>query len=153
MSSSMWIGTTGLSGSEKQMDVIANNLANSNTPGFKASDTYFSSMLSQNLASGSRQSVGQGVSVSAISTIYDQGSNESTGNSTDVSIDGNGFFVMKDMDGKSFYTRSGGFYVNNEGYLADNSGYKVQGHMFDSAGMIEDTAMTDLDLSNVQSVP
>lgn len=153
MSSSMWIGTTGLSGSEKQMDVIANNLANSNTPGFKASDTYFSSMLSQNLAGGSRQSVGQGVSVSAISTIYDQGSSESTGNSTDVSIDGNGFFVTKDMDGKLFYTRSGGFSVNSEGYLSDNNGYTVQGHMFDSAGLIEGTALTDLDLRNVQSVP
>jgi flagellar hook protein FlgE len=149
----MWIGTTGLAGSERQLDVIANNLANSNTPGFKASDTYFTTMLSQNLAGGSQQSVGQGVSISAINTIFDQGSSESTGNSTDVSIDGNGFFVVEDADGKAYYTRSGGFYVDNEGYLRDNNGYRVQGHMFDSAGIVENTALTDLDLRNVQSVP
>jgi flagellar hook protein FlgE len=149
----MWIGTTGLAGSEKQMDVIANNLANSNTPGFKASDAYFNSMLSQNLAGGSSQSVGQGVSVGAISTIFDQGSSESTGNSTDVAIDGNGFFVLADQDGKLYYSRSGGFSVDNSGYLSDNTGYKVHGHMFDPAGIVEDTALAALDLRNVQSVP
>ncbi len=153
MSSSMWIGTTGLSGSEKQMDVIANNLANSNTPGFKASDTYFNSMLSQNLAGGSQQAVGQGVGVGSIPTIFDQGSAESTGNSTDVAIDGNGFFVLADKDDKLYYTRAGGFSVNNSGFLSDNNSYNVQGHMFDAAGIVEDTALTALDLRNVQSVP
>lgn len=153
MATSLWIGTTGLSGSEKQLDVIANNLANANTPGFKASDTFFNSMLSQNLSGGSEQRVGQGVGVSAITKIFDQGSFESSGNATDVAIDGSGFFIIKDTDGKTLYTRAGGFEVNKEGFLSDKNNYTVQGHMFDETGVTENTAMTDLDLRNVQSVP
>ncbi|MCK9362253.1 MAG: flagellar hook-basal body complex protein [Syntrophales bacterium] len=153
MATSLWIGTTGLSGSEKQLDVIANNLANANTPGFKASDTFFNSMLSQNLAGGSQQRVGQGVGVSAITKIFDQGSFESSGNATDVAIDGNGFFIVKDSDNRTLYTRAGGFEVNKTGFLADKNDYTVQGHMFDETGLIEDTSLTDMDLRNIQSVP
>ncbi|MFA5182593.1 MAG: flagellar basal body protein, partial [Syntrophales bacterium] len=62
MSSALWIGTTGLSAATKQMDVIGNNLANSNTIGFKAGNTAFASMLSQSLSGGGgNQQVGQGV--------------------------------------------------------------------------------------------
>ncbi len=150
MASSLWIGTTGLWASEKQLDVIANNLSNANTPGFKASDTYFQSMLSQNLAGGS-QRVGQGASVASIPTIFDQGSFESTGNATDVAIDGNGFFILKDAEGNTFYTRAGGFYVNKDGYLVDVKGYRVQGHTV-TAG-VEGNLLEELNLSQVQSEP
>lgn len=153
MATSLWIGTTGLAGSEKQLDVIANNLANANTPGYKASDTNFNSMLSQNLSGGSQQRVGQGVGVASISTIFDQGSFETTGNSTDVAIDGNGFFIVKDNEGRTMYTRAGGFEVNKAGFLADQSDYTVQGHRYNETGDVEDTALTDLDLRNIQSKP
>ncbi|MHB8830198.1 MAG: flagellar hook protein FlgE, partial [Syntrophales bacterium] len=97
--------------------------------------------------------VGQGVGVSAISKIFEQGSFESSGNATDVAIDGSGFFIIKDSDARTLYTRAGGFEVNKAGFLADKNNYTVQGHMFDETGTIEDTAMTDLDLRNIQSVP
>src|SRR5574340_1147536 len=107
MSSSLNIGTTGLSASEKQMEIIGNNLANANTVGFKAADTYFASMLSQTLSGGGGSlSVGQGVSVAAVSTLFGQGTFESTGNATDIAIDGNGCFILKDKDSNSFYTRA-----------------------------------------------
>jgi flagellar hook protein FlgE len=150
MSSSLWIGTTGLQGSEKQLDVIANNLSNANTPGFKASDTYFNSMLSQNLAGGS-QRVGQGVGVAAIPTIFDQGSFESTGNATDVAIDGNGFFILKDDEDNEFFSRAGGFNVNTDGYLVDAKGYMVQGHTFTEG--VEGNLVESMNLSQVQSEP
>jgi flagellar hook protein FlgE len=152
MSSSLWIGTTGLTASEKQMDVIGNNLANANTVGFKADETYFASMLSQNI-SGGAQRVGQGVGVAAISTLFSQGSFQSTSNTTDLAIDGNGFFVVKDNENNILYTRAGEFDVKNTGLLADVSGYTVQGHMFDDDGIVESQTASDLDLQNVQSKP
>ncbi len=154
MSSSLNIGTTGLAASEKQMDVIGNNLANANTVGFKAADTFFASMLSQSLSGGGgASSVGQGVGVAAVSTVFAQGTFQSTGNATDVAIDGNGFFIVKDKDGNSLYTRAGAFHINNMGILSDINNYGLQGHMFDSNGVIEYQNMSALNLQNAQSKP
>jgi flagellar hook protein FlgE len=127
MGSAISIGTTGLAASSKQMDVIGNNLANSNTLGFKAGNTFFASMLNQSLSSSGSLAVGQGVTVAAIDTQFSQGSFETTGNATDLAIDGDGFFVVKDVDGAAYYTRAGAFHVNKEGILADVNNYKVQG--------------------------
>lgn len=153
MSSALWIGTTGLSASEKQMDVIGNNLANVNTVGFKAADAYFSSMLSQNLAGSGGQEVGQGVSVAAINNIFAQGTFASTGNATDLAVDGNGFFIINGKEGKTLFTRAGSFHVNKDGLLSDPSNYQVQGHMFDQDGIIESQSLTDLNLRSAQSLP
>jgi len=151
MASSLWIGTTGLAASEKQLGVIGNNLANANTAGFKASDTSFACMLSQSAASGS-QRVGQGVTVSGIGTSFSQGSFQTTGNATDMSIDGDGFFILKNTEGSIYYTRAGSFNVNESGLLADVSGYNVQGYKFiEGAGEVKE--MVDLDLQNVMSKP
>jgi flagellar hook protein FlgE len=149
MSSALWIGTTGLAASERMLDVIGNNLANSNTVGFKASDANFASLLNASAVQGS-QRVGQGVMVSSISSSFSQGSFQSTDNATDIAIDGNGFFIMRDKEGANYYSRSGAFYVNKSGLLCDLNGYTVQGNMFGNDG-IEVNAMTDLDLRNVLS--
>ena len=151
MSSSLWIGTSGLAASEKQLEIIGNNLANANTVGFKASETNFASMLNESTTGGS-QRAGQGVMVSAVSTSFSQGSFQATGNATDISINGNGFFILKDEEGASYYTRAGAFNVNKEGLLCDVNGYTVQGNIFGDDG-IEVNAMMDLDLRNVLSKP
>lgn len=154
MSSSLNIGTTGLAASEKQMDVIGNNLANANTVGFKAADTYFASMLSQSLSGGGgAASVGQGVGVAAVSTVFSQGTFQTTGNATDAAIDGNGFFIVKDKDGNALYTRAGGFHINSVGVLSDINNYAVQGHTFDPDGVVEYQNMSALNLQNAQSKP
>jgi len=154
MSSALNIGTTGLSASAQQMDVIGNNLANANTVGFKASETNFASMLSQSLTSGGgAAAVGQGVSVAAVSTLFGQGTFEATGNVTDMAIDGNGFFVTKDATGNTLYTRAGVFHVANDGLLVDLNGYKVQGHTFDTAGIVETQNLTELNLQDALSKP
>lgn len=154
MSSALNIGTTGLSAASQQMDVIGNNLANANTVGFKSSETNFASMLSQSLSGGGGQgAVGQGVSVASISTVYAQGTFETTGSVTDLAIDGNGFFVVTDTGGSTLYTRGGGFHVANDGILSDINGYTVQGHMYDSAGVVEDQTLSDLNLQNAMSAP
>jgi flagellar hook protein FlgE len=151
MSSAISIGTTGLTASSKQMDVIGNNLANSNTLGYKAGSTYFASMLNQSLSSSGSLSVGQGVAVSTIATQFGQGSFETTGNATDLAIDGDGFFLVEDTEGAIYYTRAGAFHIDDEGYLVDGNGYKVQGYnTFNTAAVDE---QTNISLKNVQSSP
>jgi len=146
MGSAISIGTTGLTSSSKQMDVIGNNLANSNTLGFKAGTTFFASMLNQSLAGSGAMSVGQGVAVASISTQFAQGSFENTPNATDMAIDGNGFFIVKDAEGALYYTRAGAFHINKAGYLVDSTEYKVQGYnLFSTAQTI------GTDDENVQS--
>ncbi|MDI9571123.1 MAG: flagellar hook-basal body complex protein [Pseudomonadota bacterium] len=154
MSSALWIGTTGLTASNKQLDVIGNNLANSNTIGFKAGDTSFASMLSQSLSGGSgAMQVGQGVGVAAVTTQFGQGSFETTGNATDVSIDGAGFFIVKDRkEDLLYYTRAGSFYINKDGDLSDLSGYLVQGHVIGPDGK-ESTEMSKINLTGRKSKP
>ena len=153
MSSSLNIGTTGLAASQKQLDVIGNNLANASTVGFKAADCYFASMLSQSLSGGGAESVGQGVSVANVATIFSQGTFESTGNVTDVAIDGNGFFIVKDREGNSLYTRAGSFHVENSGLLSDINKYSVQGRMYDKDGLLETQTLSTLNLKDAQSKP
>jgi flagellar hook protein FlgE len=157
MGTAISIGTTGLTASSKQMDVIGNNLANSNTLGFKAGSTYFASMLNQSLSGSGSMSVGQGVAVAAVSTQFSQGSFENTGNATDMAIDGTGFFMVKDQEGALYYTRAGAFHINKEGYLVDTTDYKVQGYnLFSSAQTVgtddDDVQLADdISLANVQS--
>jgi flagellar hook protein FlgE len=152
MGSSLWSGISGLNASSKQMDVIANNVANVNTIGYKAGKTFFADVLSQSISGGSSGSmqVGRGVEVTEVGTLFSPGSFETTGNATDLAIDGDGFFMVNDEDAATFYTRAGAFHLDSNGNLVDTNGYKLQGYNFFGAatGMI-----TDISLRNVQSAP
>lgn len=153
MSSALWIGTTGLTACNRQMDVIGNNLANANTIGYKAGNISFESMLSQSLSGGlGNGQVGQGVSVATVATQFEQGSFESTGNATDLAIDGEGFFILKDPDGLTYYSRAGNMNVDKDGYLTDGREYLVQGHMFNPDGT-EQASITEINLLNMKSQP
>ncbi len=149
MGSAISIGTTGLTASSKQMDVIGNNLANSNTLGFKAGNTYFASMLNQSLSSSGSLAVGQGVAVAAVATQFSQGSFETTGNATDLAIDGDGFFVVKDVNAASYFTRAGAFHVSKEGLLVDGNNYQVQGF---SASRATSSVSTDTGTEKPQDI-
>lgn len=154
MSSAISIGTTGLTASSKQMDVIGNNLANANTLGYKSGSTYFASMLNQSLSSGGSMQVGSGVAVAAVSTQFSQGSFENTGNATDLAIDGEGFFMVRDQEGAQYYTRAGAFHVASNGDLVDNNGYRVQGYNSTSETDFDDEdELTSISLQNVKSEP
>jgi flagellar hook protein FlgE len=129
MGAALWIGTTGLNASSMQIDVIGNNLANSNTPGYKADNMYFSSLLTQSLATGANSlNIGQGVRVSSVSTQFAAGAMQTTGNATDLAIDGDGFFAVKDGTGAEYFTRAGAFHTDKSNNLVDSNGYSVQGY-------------------------
>jgi flagellar hook protein FlgE len=107
------------------MDVIGNNIANSNTAGFKGSRADFEDTFSQSLVKGG--SVGSGVGLGGVQTLFSQGSFASTSNPSDLAINGSGFFVVKDpVSGKEFATRDGSFMVEN-GYVVNERGYRLQG--------------------------
>ena len=128
MMRSLWAGVSGLQNHQTRMDVLGNNISNVNTNGFKKGRVTFQDMLSQTLAGAAKptdevggvnpQQVGLGMMVATIDTIHTQGALQSTGVMTDVAIQGNGFFVLKDGD-KRFYTRNGAFGLDQDGRLVN----------------------------------
>ncbi len=129
LSSSLFTGTSGLTNMGNAMQVVGNNISNVNTVGFKKGRSTFADTLSQSVAtqSGTAQ-VGRGMSIGAVDQSFDTGSFESTGNSTDLSIGGDGFFVLRQSDSENnFYTRAGNFHFDKSGQLVNPEGYLVQG--------------------------
>lgn len=138
MMRSLYSAVTGLKTHQYKMDVIANNLSNINTIGFKRSSVTFANSLSQSLGSASAadestgrggqngSAIGLGVGVGSISNIMTQGSAQTTSNANDLMINGDGFFVVKDSSGY-YFTRSGAFEVDAAGNIVDGSGYTLCG--------------------------
>ncbi|HET9188384.1 MAG TPA: flagellar hook-basal body complex protein, partial [Acidothermaceae bacterium] len=133
---SLFSGVSGLRAHQTMLDVVGNNIANVNTTGFKASSVEFEDTLSQALkAAGAPQGaqggtnpaqVGLGVEVAAINTSFTQGPAETTGVSTDLMIQGDGFFMVND-GGQQVYTRDGAFTFDQNGNLTTANGGMVQG--------------------------
>ena len=127
MISSLFTGVSGMNANSNAMGVIGDNIANINTTGYKSSRASFANILSKSLTGFTGNEVGRGVSLAGISTIMIQGALETTENSTDMAIHGNGFFIVKDSVGASSYTRAGEFRFDKLGQLVDNNGLVVQG--------------------------
>ena len=152
MGSSLFSGVSGLNASSQQMDVIGNNIANINTVGFKAGVVVFGDILSQSIAGGSgAMQIGRGVGVSAVPTLFGQGSFASTQSATDLAIDGDGFFMVNDAEGATYYTRAGMFSIDRDEYLVDVNGYRVQGYIYENG--VSSNVIGDISLGGVQSDP
>ncbi len=134
---SLWISKTGLDAQQTQMDVIANNLANTSTTGFKRSRAVFEDLLYQTLRQPGAQSsqqtqlpsglqLGTGARLVATERIHTQGNLQQTDNDKDVAINGAGFFQVLLPDGTAAYTRDGSFQSDNQGQLVTSSGYVIQ---------------------------
>lgn len=134
---SLWISKTGLDAQQTQMDVIANNLANVSTSGFKRSRAVFEDLLYQNIRQPGAQSsqqtqlpsglqLGTGVKPVATERIFTQGNLQLTGNDKDVAIQGQGFFQVLLPDGTTAFTRDGSFQMDSQGQLVTASGFPVQ---------------------------
>lgn len=133
---SLWISKTGLDAQQLAMDVVANNLANVSTNGFKRSRAVFEDLLYQTLrqpgAKSSQQTdvpsglqLGTGVRPVATERIHTQGNLVQTGNGLDLAISGNGFFQIQMPDGTTAYTRDGSFQLDSQGQIVTSSGYVV----------------------------
>ena len=159
MMRSLYSGVSGLQNHQTRMDVIGNNIANVNTTGFKRGRVNFQDMISQQLSGAAKpteekggvnpKEVGLGMTVAAIDTVFTQGNLQSTGISTDVAIQGNGFFIEKNGE-KSYYTRAGAFSLDQNGTLVNPAnGMRVQGWMARELNgeMVVQTAATPTDLT------
>jgi flagellar basal-body rod protein FlgG len=134
---SLWIAKTGLEAQQTQMDVVANNLANVSTTGFKKSRAVFEDLLYQNVRQPGAQSsqqtqlpsglqIGTGVRVVATERIHTQGNPQSTGNSKDIMVNGAGFFQVLLPDGTAAYTRDGSFQTDANGQMVTAEGFVIQ---------------------------
>jgi flagellar hook protein FlgE len=149
----MYIAVTGLNATSRQLDVIGNNVTNSQTMGYKAGRMYFANVLSQNLTTGTGAGiaqVGQGVMIADIATQWTQGALETTGSALDMAIDGEGFFIVEDSESSRYYTRAGAFRIDEDGYVIDTNGYRVQGYDYFSA---TPNSIGDINVRNAHSEP
>ena len=137
MNLALWSAKTGLDAQNTQMAIIANNLANANTTGFKAQRAAFQDLMYQNIRQVGAQStqntqystgltLGTGVRIVATETNYAQGSVTMTNGPLDMSINGRGFFQITMPDGTIAYTRDGSFTMDNQGNVVTASGYPLQ---------------------------
>lgn len=135
MMRSLYSAVSGLQVHQVKMDVLANNIANVNTTGYKKGQVTFQDMLNQTIrsaqaATGSGsgntgganpQQIGLGVLVGTINNVHSQGAAATTGNSTDLMIQGEGYFILQDKDGNEYYSRAGVFSLDNEGNLVNSA--------------------------------
>jgi flagellar hook protein FlgE len=135
---SLYTGASGLSASSLDLSVIGDNIANSNTIGFKETRATFEDALSRSLIGDAGQE-GLGVQAEAVRGLFTQGSLASTGVATDLALQGDGFFVVKGAhqgEQGSYYTRAGQFSIDKDGYLVNLEGLRVQGFSADAAGAV-----------------
>lgn len=141
LQSALTTALTGLQAAETSIDVIGNNIANSNTVGFKGSEVVFATQFLQTLSIGSAptdssggtnpRQIGLGVRVSQISPDFSQGTIEVSSNPLDLAIQGDGFLVVQGSQGEPLYTRNGQLSLNSENEVVTSTGNKLLGYGVD----------------------
>jgi flagellar hook protein FlgE len=155
MMRSLYSGVSGLTVHQTQMDVIGNNIANINTIGYKSSSAQFSDVFSQTVQSATGVTdnsggtnavqIGLGVSLASISLDMTDGAAQTTYNTLDLQIDGDGFFVVSDATG-NYFTRAGAFSIDEAGNLVNSDGMYVMGWYPDETG----TSIEQTDVQKLQ---
>ncbi len=155
---SLYSGVSGLRNHQQSMDVIGNNIANVNTPGYKSSRVTFMDTLSQTLQGvqqaratmGGRNpmQIGSGMSVAAVDKNMGQGSIQSTGRTMDIAIEGKGFFIVGNND-DYLYTRVGAMSVDDNGNLVTNTGERVYGWVDTNQDGVIDASQDELQWINL----
>jgi len=140
------IAISGLNAAQTDLSTTANNIANASTSGFKNGRAQFSDIFTR----GSASAGGAGVRTSGVKQEFGQGSIEFTGNELDLAIAGNGFFVVKERDGSTSYTRAGAFSVDSSGTVVNTTGQKLQVYLTGNNGT---GGMGDLTLSKADRAP
>lgn len=151
---SLYTAATGMVAQQLNLDVVANNLANVNTTGFKKSRADFEDLMYQVIAEPGTSSgqagtsptgiqVGLGSKTSSVGKIHSQGDFQSTGNPLDVAIEGDGFFQVTLPNGNTAYTRAGNFKLNETGQLVTSDGFQVTPAITIPSDTVDITISTD----------
>ncbi len=154
LTTAMYTGLSGLNVNQARIDVIGNNIANVNTTAYKGSRMLFQTQLAQTISAGSAPSattggtnpfqIGLGAVVGTTQRNFNSGSIETTGVASDLAVEGNGFFVLRDGQGQQGFTRDGSFSVNSDNRLVTLDGRFVQGYGVDSNFGIVPNVLSDL---------
>jgi flagellar hook protein FlgE len=164
MMRALFSGVSGLRNHQVRLDVIGNNIANVNTVAFKASRVTFEEAFAQMIQGGSRPpgdqggvnpiQIGLGMNIGSVDQDFSQGNLQTTGQTTDLAIQGDGFFVVSDGQ-RRFFTRAGNFQLDADGRLvAPTNGFKVQGRNADASGVLSsNSALTDIVLPFGKKAP
>ncbi len=154
LASSLSTALTGLNAAETQIDVLGNNLANSQTVGFKASDVVFANQFLQTLSLGAAPTIdnggtnprqtGLGVQVAAITPKFSQGTIQISSSPSDLAIQGDGFFIVEGANSEQLYTRNGIFKLNSENQLVTSNGNRLLGYGVDEQFNIQTTQLQSL---------
>jgi flagellar hook protein FlgE len=158
--SSFYSALSGLSTNGSAMSVIGNNLANLNTIGYKGSSATFQDLFSSAMGgsaiqgNGNPNQVGMGTAIGGISQNFASGSTQSTGNVTDMAIQGNGFFALQTQAGTRAYSRAGNFTLDVNSNLVNSTGFNVLGWLRTAATPPVNTSLTPtpINLSAYQSI-
>ena len=137
MNQSLCVSKTGLDAQQMRMAIVANNLANVNTTGFKQGRAVFEDLLyanvkqpggqtSQDTRSPTGLAFGTGVNIVATEKLFTQGTLDQTGQALDIAINGRGFLQVRRPDGELAYTRAGSMKINDQGELVTPSGYRIE---------------------------
>ena len=141
------VALSGLNAASSDLSVTANNIANANTTGFKASRAEFADVF----AVGA-QNIGNGVAMSSVSQEFSQGGVDFTDRGLDLAISGEGFFTVSDR-GVVSYTRAGSFGVDRDGYVVNAQGNRLQIFPMASNGTFNTGTLNDLRLATADSPP
>jgi flagellar hook protein FlgE len=144
-------GLSGLNASATNLDVIGNNIANTSTVGFKASQAQFADVYATSLTGAGGLQVGIGTKVADVAQSFSQGNVTATGNTLDLAITGEGFFEVA-KNGAVSYSRNGQFHLDNQGYIVDNSLARVQGYIATN-GVLATTPGSDLQVTFTTGQP
>jgi flagellar hook protein FlgE len=128
-------GVSGLTASARNLEVIGNNVANASTVGAKVARAEFADVYAR-AVSGGASSIGLGVSQTAVTQQFSQGSFRTTDGPLDMAINGGGFFQLKDLSGNNQYTRNGQFKVDRDGFITNVQGARLLGYPANDQGVL-----------------
>jgi flagellar hook protein FlgE len=146
------LALSGLNAAQADLNVTANNIANSGTTGFKGSRAEFAELFSVSPQGVSNAAIGNGVRVSNVAQQFSQGNIDHTDNNLDLAISGQGFFVLND-GGALAYTRAGAFQVDNSGYIVNSENQRLQAYPPTDNGSFNTGALGDIQLVTSESAP
>ena len=142
---SFYTSLNGLKNAQTDLGVIAHNIANAETNGFKKSRTEFADIVAGSAYTNPRLVQGIGSTVETISQNFANGPVETTGSALDLAVTGDGFFTTRSAStGQTLYTRNGAFTIDGGGYIHDGSNNRLQTFPVDAAGVISSTAAADV---------
>jgi flagellar hook protein FlgE len=145
-------GLSGLSAAETDLDVIGNNIANSNTVGFKSGTAVFADMYANSVATAVNDQIGIGTQLAEVQQQFSQGTIDTTGEALDVAINGNGFYQMSD-NGTVTYSRNGVFQLNSSGQIVNAEGLQLMGYAANAAGVINSAQTVPLTVPTTNIAP